>query len=1076
MSNTSTDVANLPVEKRELLQLLLQQEGGEFNSFPLSFAQQRLWFLHQFEPDSAVYNIPSAVRLSGALQLSALEATLSEIVRRHEVLRTRFVSIGGQPVQVIDDPRPVALLVTELDGLDAPERAAEVRRLIRAEARRPFDLAQGPLLRSRLLRLGAEEHVLLLTMHHIVSDGWSLGVLVREVAALYEAFSQGRPSPLPALAIQYADYAVWQREWLSGEVLARQLAYWRAQLAQAPVLELPSDYPRPKLPSYAGAHFRFILEADLTARLQALSRREGVTLFMTLLAAFKVLLSRYTGQEEIAVGTPIAGRTQLAIEPLIGFFVNTLVLRTRVEANESFSGLLRRVREVTLGAYAHQDVPFERLVEELAPERSLSHTPLFQVLFTLQNFLLPELKVADLSLNVLSVERETAKFDLAVVVQEGEEGLEAVFEYRRDLFDGETVARMATHYERVLESVVADPTQGVSAVPVLSGGEREQLLVEWNDTTTRYPRDAGVPELFESQVRRTPRAVAVVSDEEQVTYGELDARATALAAQLRALGVGAEVVVGVLLERSVEMVVALLGVLKAGGAYLPLDLAYPPERLRFMLADADAPLLLTQARLRERVPAQAGVRVLCLDAEGQEPGAEATVAAEASAAPSGAVTGAHLAYVIYTSGSTGQPKGVCVPHRAIARLVLNTDYLQLAPPDRVAQAANTAFDAATFEVWGALLNGAALVLLPSGALSLAELGASLARHQVSTLWLTAGLFHQMVDERLADLLALRHVLAGGDVLSPAHVRRFLEAAPASCLLINGYGPTENTTFSCCQRLSVGSAFGASVPIGRPIANTQAYVLDGEMEPVPIGVSGELYLGGDGLARGYLKRPGQTAERFVPDPFSREGGRRLYRTGDLVRYTTLGELEYLGRGDQQVKLRGYRIELGEIEAALTRQAEVREAVVVAREEAGGEKRLVAYVVAEERGETPRQLSVSGLRTALKEQLPEYMVPTALVLLDELPLTPNGKVDRKALPAPEASSVELSTGYQPPRTEVEELLVQLWAGVLGVERVGINDNFFELGGHSLLATQLVARVRESFQVELPLPSNGSGSWSN
>src|SRR6266699_1048042 len=843
-------------------------------------------------------------------------------------------------------------------------------------------------------------------MHHIISDGWSLGVLVREVTALYEAYRKGLESPLAELPLQYPDYAVWQRSWLQGEVLEQQLGYWREQLAGVPVLELPTDYGRTGVQTYESSQHRFTLGEELTEALKELSRQEGVTLFMTLLGAFQVLLWRYSGQSDVAVGTPLAGRRQLALEPLIGFLVNTLVLRTDLSGNPPFKELLRRVRGVTLGAYGHQDVPFEKLVEELQPERSLSHTPLFQVLFALQNGPAAALEAEGLKLSMIGSKSTTAKFDLLLSLEEGKAGLQATLEYRRELFAAERMVSLADNFKRLLESIVAEPERRVSTLPLLSEAERQQMLVEWNETERVYPREASVAELFAEQVARWPEAVAVVSGAEEVSYGELDERAEALAGRLRMLGVGAEVVVGVLLERSVELVVALLGVLKAGGAYLPLDLAYPAERLGFMLADAGAPLLLTQTELRERGPAQAGVRVICLDSDEEEGaselGAEGRV--KAIAAPAGEVRGANLAYVMYTSGSTGQPKGVCVPQRAIARLVLNTDYVQMGPGERVAQAANSAFDATTFEVWGPLLNGGTVVLVPKEVvLSAKALAGYLAAQEISTLFLTTALFNQLVSQSPQVFASLRQLLFGGSAVDPSSVREVMSGGAPERLL-HVYGPTEVTTFATWQLVTGVAAEAHKVPIGRPMGNTRGLGGEGEVEPVPEGVRGELYLGGEGLARGYWGRPELTAERFVADPFSSAGGRRLYRTGDLVRYRRGGELEYLGRSDQQVKIRGYRIELGEGEAALGRQAGVREAVVAARGGAGGsgEARLVAYVVRAESSVGEVGASGSELRRGLQRELPEYMVPTGYVFLEELPLTPNGKVDRQQLPEPETGS--------------------------------------------------------------------------
>ena len=1060
-------MTELSAEDSGLLELLLAEEGIELSrgiprrrdgaDAALSFAQQRLWFLHQLDPSSPAYNLPRAFALRGPLDVGVLERSLGEVVRRHEVLRTTFRTAEPEPVQVVNEARPVKIPAEDLRGLAAGERERRVRQAAEEEARRPFDLEAGPLLRCALLRVADDEHILLFTMHHIVSDEWSAAILINEVSVLYDAFTRGRPSPLPALPVQYADFAVWQREWLRGEELERQLAYWRQQLAgELPPLDLPTDRPRPPVQTFNGASTSLALGERLSEAVRRFSRQEDATLFITLYAAFAALLHRYTGQRDVVVGAPIAGRGRAETEGLIGFFVNALVLRTDLSGDPDFRTLVRRAREVALGAYAHQDLPFELLVKELQPERSLSHTPLFQVIFALRAARGERVELPDLGLELrpLSFGGENAKFDLYLTVEDGGRDLRATFIYNVDLFDDATVERMLRHYRRLLEAAVGEPSRPVSALPLLTDGERRQVLVEWNDTKSPYERDACVHQLFERRAAETPDAVALVFCEESVTYAELNARANRLARRLRGLGVGSDTLVGLCAERSVEMVVGLVAILKAGGAYVPLDASYPAERLSFMLADTRAGVLLTQTRLASRLPAH-GARIVLLDGEGQSLALEPEADLPNAATPDG------LAYVIYTSGSTGRPKGVAVPHRAVARLVRNTNFASFAPGEVFLQFAPVSFDASTLELWGALLNGARLAIMPPGVPSLEELGRALRRHNVTTLWLTAGLFHLMVDERAEDLRGLRQLIAGGDVLSPEHVARFLRAAPDS-VLVNGYGPTENTTFTCCHRLRGDFDAARSVPLGSPVANTTVYVLDRGMRPVVLGAAGELYTGGDGLARGYLNRPGLTAERFVPDPFSAEPGARLYRTGDLVRWLPDGTLEFLGRTDHQVKIRGFRIELGEIEAALGQHPRVREAVVLAREDAPGERRLVAYVVGGPEGAP----TLDGLRDHLRDRLPEHMVPSAFVVLDALPLTPHGKIDRGALPAPGESRPELEGGFAAPRTPVEEVIAAVWCDVLGLDSVGTADDFFALGGHSLLAARVVARLRESFGVDLPL----------
>jgi amino acid adenylation domain-containing protein len=865
--------------------------------------------------------------------------------------------------------------------------------------------------------------------------------------------------------VQYADYAVWQRRWLAGEVLEQQVCYWRGQLKGAPaVLELPTDHARGAVQRHRGGRHAFVLSAELSAGLRELSRREGVTLFMVLLAAWQLLLSRYSGQDDVVVGTPIANRHRAETEPLIGFFVNTLALRAKLTPQMSFRELLAQVRDVCLGAYAHQDMPFEKLVEELQPERSLSHTPLFQVTFSFQNMPSEPLVLPSLTLSPLLPEPEAVKFDLSLFAGEDGNVLRMMIAYNAGLFEAESIEHMAEHFERLLREVVGDATQQLSSVRLLSESERERLLMQWNDTAAEYPRDSCIHELFEEWAERTPEAEAVVCGGERLTYAELDRRASRLARRLSALGVGAEVPVALCLERSPELVVAMLAVLKAGGYYVPLDPSYPLERLSLMLGDCGAPVLLTLRRWLDSLPAHWG-QVLCLDEEGEAEATWETAGPAGGQAAAGSAAGAEgLAYAIYTSGSTGEPKGVCVTHRGVARLVCGTDYLQVRENDRVAHISNVAFDAATFEVWGALLNGARLVVIDrQTALSLQDFREELRRQKVSVLFITTALFNEFARHAPDAFACVRHLLTGGETAEPRWFKEVLErGAPGR--LLHVYGPTENTTYSTWHLVEAVAADARHIPIGRPVANTQTYILDAKLEPVPVGVVGELYAGGDGLARCYLNQPALTAERFIPDPFSKESGGQLYRTGDLARYRSGGDIEFIGRADGQVKVRGYRIEPGEVEAALHKHPGVSEAVVVAREEVGsGGRRLVAYVVGKDGA---GQLTPAELREHLQQRLPEYMIPSAFVLLEGLPLTSNGKVDRKALPAPEETVREAE--YVAPRTTTEEVLAGIWAEVLGVERVGVTDNFFELGGHSLLATQLVSRVRETFSVEVSLRS--------
>ncbi|HTG34807.1 MAG TPA: amino acid adenylation domain-containing protein, partial [Thermoanaerobaculia bacterium] len=1018
----------------------------------LSFSQQRLWFLDQLEPGSSAYNVPRSFRLSGELDVTAFRSALGALIRRHEVLRTTFPAAGGVPLQVVHPAAPPALSVIDLTALDPAGREVEARRLADLEARQPFDLAAGPLLRPRLLRLTAADHVALLTLHHIVSDGWSSGVLIGDLARLYRSFAEGVPAELPDLPVQYVDYAEWQRGWLNGGILEAELAFWRERLAGVPrLLELPTDRPRPMILGDAGGGKLFRLPPELTRSLRDLARREGSTLFMSLAAGFSSLLSRYSGQERFALGTPVAGRTRIELEELIGFFVNTLVLPLDLSGGPSFLDLLERVRAGVLDAHAHQDLPFERIVEELQPERSLSHSPLFQVVLVLQNAPRETLDLPGLSLRQFGSDRRTSKFDLTLILSEQAEGLAGLLEYNAALFDPATVARLAGHFQSALEAAVAAPERAVSSLPLLGAGERHQVQVEWNDRRSDIPGERCVHELFEREAERRADRVAVTSGDVALSYGELNAMANRLAHRLRRLGVGPEVPVALCAERSAELIIGLLAVLKAGGYFVPLDPRAPAERLALLLEDIGAPVVLTQGSLAGSLPQVAASVFLDKPGDWGEESTDNPV--------SGAVS-RNLAYVMYTSGSTGRPKGVAVEHRSVVRLVRGNDFAVFGEEEVFLQLAPLAFDASTLEVWGPLLNGGRLVVMAAGVAGLDELGEVLRREGVSTLWLTAGLFHQMVEHNLENLAGVRQLLAGGDVLSPSHVRRLRRELPG-LRLINGYGPTEGTTFTCCYPVDDAEALETSVPIGRPIRNTTVHVLSRELLAQPVGVPGELYTGGWGLARGYLGRPELTAERFVPNP-SGPPGDRLYRTGDQARALRDGTIEFLGRLDQQVKIRGFRVELGEIEAVLLAHPAVLAAAATVRQDARGDKTLVGYVVPRE----PSGFALAEVQGDLRDRLPEYMVPSSWVLLDTLPLNPNGKVDRRALPAPAAAEAVRGAEAAAFRTLTEELLAAVWCEVLGRERVDPEDDFFSLGGHSLLATQLVSRIRSLFAVELPL----------
>lgn len=1071
IQNSSADLArqlaSLRPAQRVLLEKRLMQKNkrarherqvikrqADRKSAPLSYNQQGLWVLDRLMPGTAVYHSPTAVRLTGELDVDALTKALQTIVARHDGLRTRFQAVDGTPTQVVSD---FTLEVPLVDLSEKPEidREAEALTILRREASAPFDLSSGPLIRAIILRMHEQDHILLVTMHHIVTDGWSVGIFHRELSKLYEAFVAAAPSPLAELPIQYLDYAAWQRERLEGEVYDAELKYWQKQFATLPpALELPTDHPRPTLQAhraFRGAHHTLTLSRELTSKIREACQREGVTLFMLLMAAYQILLHRYTGEEDIVVGTPIAGRQQPETEDLIGFFINTLAMRGNLAGDPTAREFLQRIKQVALGAYAHQDLPFERLVKELQPERTLAHNPLFQVMFVLQSEEILPLLLSGLKAEHFRIDKVMAKFELTLDIVEKDGELVCRFESNADLFEAPTIERMLGHFENLLKGITDQPEQKISELPFLTETERHQLVIEWNQTQTAYPRDRAIHSLFEEQAASTPDAVAIVSDEQQLSYRELNARANRVAHYLRRRGVKPDTRVGVCMHRSMHLLVSILGILKAGGAYVPLDPDYPESRLDFMLKDSQAPLLLTQTRLAPQL-ANHGAKIICVDEIEQQ------LVNESDDNPGNTSSPEHLAYVMYTSGSTGKPKGVAVTHRNVVRLVKNTNYASFSADEIFLQASTISFDASTFEIWGSLLNGARLVLLPAGTPSLKELADAIRRQRVTSVWLTAGLFHLMVENHLEDLGGLRQLLAGGDVLSVPHVQKVVTRWP-NCRLINGYGPTESTTFTCCYSIADLSRVNGSVPIGFPISNTSVYVLDRFMNPAPIGVPGELYIGGDGVARGYLDRPELTAGRFVADPFSKNGG-RLYRTGDLVRYRPKGEIEFIGRIDNQVKVRGFRIELGEIEAALLDHPGVREAVVVARKDSG-DKHLAAYLV-------PRNgnLSERNVREFLQERLPDHMVPSVFVKLEALPLSPVGKVDRRALPAPEDFQRAATEEFVAPKNEIELKLTSIWERVLNVRPIGTDENFFELGGHSLLAVRLFAEIEKTFGKNLPL----------
>ncbi|HEV2149289.1 MAG TPA: amino acid adenylation domain-containing protein [Longimicrobiaceae bacterium] len=1076
MDPISERLAKLSPEKLALLmERLREKESGRppasaiprrsgSGPCPPSFAQQRLWFIDQLEAGTWAYNVLSVTRFEGELDVRAMQRALDAVVERHEALRTVFAVQDGAPVQVVLPELRVPLETESLEHLSDAGRDAELKRRVNLEPRRPLDLAAGPLLRASLLRLAPESHVLLLTLHHIISDGWSRGVMVREISALYTAFVKGEEPRLPELPIQYPDYTVWQREWLQGENLHRQLDYWTGKLrGAAPALELPTDRPRPPLQAFEGALHRFRIPGPLADALRGLARREEATLFMVLLAAFKVLLRRYSGQTDVVVGSPVANRGRVETEGLVGFFANTLALRTDLSGDPTFREVVRRVRETALGAYAHEELPFERLVEALQPARDLSRSPVFQVMFLLDNTPVKKLRLPELSLEPVEVDTGISSFDLTLMMEEKADGLAGGLEYATALFDEDTVARMARGYLSLLEGAAADPDLPVGRLPLLPPEERLRVTVEFNRTDAAFPEPSPVYRRFEARARSTPDAPAVVWEGGEITYGELDARAGRLASRLRARGVGPETRVGVLAERSPEMVVAVLAVLKAGGAYVPLDPEYPAERLRLMAGDAGLHLVLAQRGAADRPGGEPGAPVVVLEE------ALAGAPSGAEAAPVPEVGPGSAAYVIYTSGSTGTPKGVVVEHRSLANYVeAATRAYGITAGDRVLQFASLSFDISVEEIFPTLCAGAALVLrAPGGVGSVDAFLEEVGGRGVTVMSLPTAFWHEVTLRLESGEVAvpprLRLVILGGERAQADRLAAWRSRVPATVRLVNTYGPTETTVIATLHDLTPPG--DDRVPIGAPVANLRAYVLDGAMEPLPVGVPGELYVGGEGVARGYLGRPGPTAERFVPDPFGDRAGGRLYRTGDRVRWHLDGTLDFLGRVDAQVKIRGYRVEPGEVEAVLRTHPRVEQAAVVACETAGAPARLLGYFTrrpgAEPEEEGPA--AVEELRGFLAARLPAYLVPAAFVELEEWPLTPGGKVDLRALPAPEE---EAQAPEEREPTPLERVLARIWAEALRTERVGIDRNLFDLGAHSLLVTRVLSQVKSLCGVEVPV----------
>jgi amino acid adenylation domain-containing protein len=1027
-------------------------DGELLLTAPATESQKEIWASVQMGSDAnCAYNESQKLWLRGILNTDALRLALQELVLRHEALRTTF-SPDGINLCIVAS---LNLEIPEIDlsGLDSGERDTKLADLLKQAVETPFDLEHGPLIRVQLIKTQDQENLLLLTAHHIICDGWSWAVLMTDLGKLYTSLKNGETHDLEEPA-NFSEYAIAQQEAKGSEEEIETEAYWLNQFSDSiPVLDFPTDRPRPPVRTFNAAREDWDLDPTLVSNLKQLGNKLGCSFTTTLLTSFEVFLHRLTGSNEIMVGIPAAGQAATGNYQLVSHCVNLLPLKSWVDGTQAFSDYLQIRRPVILDAYDHQLFTFGSLVEKLAIPRDTSRIPLVPITFNLDQGLDNDrLLFEDLKVEFSTNPRSYENFEIFINATELRGKVTLECQYNTNLFDAATIRRRLAEFEALLIGIVSAPDTIIDRLPLLPETEL-QLLTSWNQTQVDYPRNSSIQEVFEAQVLATPDAIALIFENEQLSYQELNCRANQLAHYLIGLGIGADSLVGIYIERSLETIIGILGILKAGGAYVPLDPSYPPERLAFMVADTQVSVLLTQQKLVEQFP-PSKAQVVCLDTDWQ------AIALQSQENPTCNVTPDNLAYVIYTSGSTGVPKGVSVVHRGVVRLVKSANYADFSPEQIFLQLAPLAFDASTFEIWGALLNGARLVLFPSDKPSLEELGQVIQGYQVTIIWLTAGLFHLMVDEQIEALRPLQQLLAGGDVLSVNHVQRFREALP-NCKLINGYGPTESTTFTCCYPIEDAKTIGNSVPIGRPINNTQVYILNPQLQPMPIGAIGEIYIGGDGLASGYFNRPELTTERFVPNPFSSQSGTKLYKTGDLACYFLDGNIEFIGRIDNQVKIRGFRIELGEVEAVLSKYPTIQKSVVIVREDIPADKRIVAYFVPV----SGQEVSVNELRNFFQQKLPDYMIPNAFVSLDSLPLSPNGKIARKELPAPDGI-INSQGRYEPPRNSMEQQIADIWAQVLNLERVGIYDNFFELGGHSLLATQIISRLRKVFAVELTL----------
>ena len=1051
-SLSATDQSSQRANKQRPKQLSIAR-SAPISSYPLSPGQRRVWFFRELAPELPLYNESEAVRLRGELDVDAMQQALDALILRHEVLRTTFHRTTDGVVASVHESWQLRIKQIDLSRLAATQREAEVKRLLIDEPAQLYDLENEPGIRVTLLRLEAREHVFILMMHHIICDRWSTGVVSRELTAFYQAFVSGKKPALPPLPIQNADYVVWQVQQAEAD-FDDDLAYWEANLRGAPdLLELPTDRPRPPVQSYRGARRRFRLNGSLAKGLRNRSRQEKTSLFNIFTAVLNVLLYRYTGSEDVVVGIPVADRDRPEVQSLIGFLIDTHALRTKLAGGMSFRELLAQVQMGLVSLYIHREIPFDQVVNSIQPVRNLSHAPLFQVMINCRDrdMQLMFVDLPGIEVESLLSHNRTSKFDFTLYPFDDGKDVWLEIEYNRDLFDEDRILRLIGHYQTLLEAIVADPGQCLAKLPLLTAAERQQLLVEWNQTAVAYPTERCLPELFEEQVERAPNAAAVVFEGKQLTYRQLNQRANQLAHHLQGLGVGPDTLVAICVERSLDMVVGLLGILKAGGAYVPLDPSYPSARLAFMLRDSDARLLLTDQRLRKRLEdGSPNTGILCLDTDWETIGKSRSENPRCGAGPES------LAYVIYTSGSTGEPKGVEITHGGLLNLIFWHRYAyHVSPADRATQLAGVGFDASVWELWPYLSAGASIHIPDEDTRLLPErLRDWLVEHEVTLSFVPTPLAEALVALPWPSNTALRTLLTGGDRLT-------CHAPALPFALVNHYGPTENTVVTTCAVVDLESRDGKVPPIGKPIGNTQTYVVDSQLQPVPIGVPGELLVGGAGLARGYLRRPELTAEKFIVSPFSRDPGARLYKTGDLVRYSPTGSIEFLGRNDDQLKIRGFRIESGEIESALAEHPAIQAAVVLAREDVPGEKRLTAYAATGSLAPT-----VTDLRDYLKKRLPDYMIPSAFVFLRQFPLTPHGKIDRAALPAPESTNTLRDEVDAPSMMGVEKTVAGIVASLLGVAQVDAQANFFELGGHSLLGAQLIAQIRAAFGISLPL----------